>query len=233
MYKLILSDKHKQILKEAFVSYYKIRQNYWDDFISDLKCDICSNDADSSDTCSSNAFLFESAYKAACPDYKEIYKVIRKDGEIVKVEGFNISIFTEVFKEDLIFKDLGEIQDILYVIEEFMRMRMGQFFTFTDDVAENGWVYDNTKPDNGKKFSEFIARRNLSQDMFDKAFRDFKVFVREKSEKVLLAEDLYDVLKHQIYLDTPSMHDNWTVYSNKPMNWSGVEPVPKIEKGDF
>ena len=219
MYKLELSPEHKQILKEAFISFYKIRQNHWSDFAKDINA--------------TNIQDFEEAYSTASPDYKDIYKLIQdKNDQITNVTGgseLTKKIYTLVINEELIFDDIQDIKKILYIVEEFMRMRTGQFFDFTSDVAHNGWTYDESKPDNSKKFDEYIERRNESESKFETAFRKVHPYITKKSEKVLLAQDLYDVLKHRIYLDTPSMHGTWTVYSNPPMLHSNAKTMPKIQ----
>lgn len=221
MYKLALSQEHKQILKEAFISFYRIRQNDWYDFTKDIEA--------------TNIHDFEEAYKTASPDYKNIYQIVRnKNDQITKVEGFSKrtnKIYALVLNDELIFDDIQDIRKILYITEEFMRMRTGQFFDFTTDVSHNGWEYDNTKHDNSLKFDEYIKRRNESETMFETAFRKTYSYMTKKSEKVLLAQDLYDVLKHQIYLDTPSMHDTWTTYSAPPMLHSNSKTMPKIQGG--
>lgn len=219
MYRLILSPEHKQNLKEAFISFYRIRQNHWYDFARDIGTDYTSD--------------FEEAYKTASPDYKDIYKLIRdENGWITGMTGVSEltnKIYILVINEELIFDDLHDIRKILYVVEEFMRMRTRQFFDFTTDVAHNGWKYDKSKPDNSKKFDEYIERRNKSEKMFEEAFKKIHPYTLKKSEKVLLAQDMYDILKHQIYLDTPSMHNTWTVYSNPPMLHSNSKTIPKIQ----
>lgn len=220
MYRIVLDKEHKQILQEAMISFCKIRLNEWSDYVNDL--DI-SNDK------TNIILLFEKAYETASPDYKNIYRLIRENDKIVDIDGFEIKdIYLKVFDDNLIFS-LKEIKQLLYVVEEFMRMRMGQFFMFADDVAENGWGYDSDDPDNSIKFDAYIKRRNESQDMFEKAYRNAIILEKCKSEKVLIAEDMYDVFKHQIWLDTPSMHEHYTVYSNPPMLWSRYK-MPKIEE---
>lgn len=219
MYKLILSPEHKQILKEAFIDFYRIRQNDWSGFTQDINA--------------TNIHDFEEAYSTASPDHKNIYQTIRdENNQIMGIIGFSEltnNIYTLVLDDELIFDDIQDIRKILYVIEEFMRMRIGQFFDFTTDVAHNGWTYDNTNPDNSKKFDEYIERRNKSKEMFETAFKKAVPYMTQKSEKVLLTQDLYDVLKYQIYLDTPSLHNTWTVYSNPPMLHSNSKTIPKIQ----
>lgn len=212
MFRIILTEEHKQILKEALVSFCKIRLNYWSDYVRDID--------------STDEKLFEEAYATACPNYKNIYKLVEKDGRITDIEGFGIKkVYLKVFKDNLNFS-LKDIRKLLYIVEEFMRMRMGQFFIFVDDVAHNGWEYDTTDPDNDIKFQEYIFRRDNAKNMFERACKHKQT----KTRKVLVAEDMYDVFKHHIWLNTPSMHKHYTVYSSPPMNWSGLK-LPVIEEG--
>lgn len=220
MYKLKLSPHHAHILKEAFISFYFIRQNCWREFVEDIE------------TYNDTTSLYEEAYKTACPDYEKIYVLEKNDkDEIIDIKGVSENfktVYLKVFRNEMTFENTDELRVLLYVVEEYMRMRMGQFFIFVDDVAENGWKYDNTDPDNDKKFNEYIKRRNKAEDMFNNAYKKTLRLEHTKTKKVLIAEDMYDVLKHQIWLDTPSMHNSYNTWSCPPLNWSGYK-MPKIE----
>lgn len=215
MYKLIIDKPHANTIKEAFISYFHIRQNNWKEYLHDIK----SLNTDEIE------LLFQGAYEIASPDYKDIYKPIEENS------GFNddiVQLHIKIFKDDFTLKTKEELRTLLMIVEEFMRMRMGQFMDFVDDVAHNGWEYNKDEPGNDKKFDEYINRRNEAHKLFDNAY--YNSFCdRYKSEKVLIAEDLYDVIKHQIWLDTPSMQESFNVWSYEPMLWSNYK-MPQIKK---
>ena len=125
----------------------------------------------------------------------------------------------------------NQMRVIMVALEDYFRTRMGQFFDFASDVAQNGFVYIRDNPDNDRLFNEYINRRNESQDLFEKAF-DVAApnrYERKKTPDMVTSIDIWHVIRHQIYLEYPEPKDHYTVDAYPPSPW-GEEPLPKIEK---
>lgn len=52
--------------------------------------------------------------------------------------------------------------------------------------------------------------------------------IPHKDKTQLVAEDIWQVIRHQLYLDS-GITNTWRVDSRIPIQW-GPEPMPKIEK---
>ena len=125
----------------------------------------------------------------------------------------------------------NQLRVIMIALESYFRTRMGQFFDFASDVAQNGFVYSRDNPDNDRLFNEYINRRNDSQDLFEKAF-DVAApnrYERNKTPDMVTAIDIWHVIRHQMYLEFPEPKDHYTVDAYPPFP-CGDEPLPKIAK---
>lgn len=123
---------------------------------------------------------------------------------------------------------------IKIALEEYFRLRMNQTWDFADDICFNGFNYENhTKED----FDERIERRDMFRDKFEKLlntvhplqFRGGKF--REQTIEMRRAQDIWQVIRHQLWADRIGKDGDWCVDSRKPMRLS-VEPIPKIKRLD-
>lgn len=111
-------------------------------------------------------------------------------------------------------------------LEEWFRIRMGQFYDLSLTLAEIGFTYE---PNQSGKFDAMIAKRDKLEQLFDEVKRlvypsmcdcrvDFDIHV---------ATDMWSVLRHERYLahgGAPNVgtRDSWT-----PIQ-IGSLPLPKI-----
>ena len=120
---------------------------------------------------------------------------------------------------------------IKIALEEYFRLRMNQWFDFAANIALS-YRYDKNDPDNARKFNAYINRRNKSQELFEKAFRVAQPDYQRKTDEMAIAEDIWQVLRHRLYLDRGGDPNGWNVDARKPIKISD-EPLPKIEtKGE-
>ena len=132
-------------------------------------------------------------------------------------------------------KQLAVIQAAL---ENYFRTRMGQYFDLVSDIAfAPKEVWDKTpnseveEKDEIDNISEF-ARRNAAKELMDAAY---KVCVppgmyMPKSPEMLIAEDIWRVIRHQLWKERPPEQKNsWTVDSAEPLH-VGSEPSIRMEK---
>ena len=125
-----------------------------------------------------------------------------------------------------------QLKIIQKALEWFFRLQMGQFFDYADEIALNGEdVFNHNDPDHERKFNEYIWRRNDAKEAFEKAFRiaQPKLFC-QKTEDMMIAEDMWRVIRHKFWLDRPEPKSHITVDSDEPIFFA-CEPPIKV-KGD-
>lgn len=122
---------------------------------------------------------------------------------------------------------------IKLALEEYFRLRLNQWFDFASDIAQAGYEYNSENPDNSKKFDEYINRRNQAEEMFKAAMRiaesENNCPHTTQTEEMLIAQDIWQVIRHQLYLDRGGDPNGMVVDANKPYSRSG-EALPKIKK---
>lgn len=121
---------------------------------------------------------------------------------------------------------------VLRAVNLMMRTGMGQ----TDDLTE--WLVmqgDNinkfdTSTNEGKRvFENYYRTREAIRPVLDGVMRGcWQNSSTMKSITVRELETVYDVLRHQEWLDAPTKLE-WDVRAREPMQW-GNEPIPKIER---
>lgn len=124
-----------------------------------------------------------------------------------------------------------QLNIVLRAINMMMRTGIGQ----TDDLTE--WLVtmgDNIKFDTsteiGKRvFENYYRTRDAIRPVLDGVMRGcWQYSSTMKSITVRELETVYDVLRHQEWLDAPTKLE-WDVRAREPMQW-GNEPIPKIER---
>lgn len=121
---------------------------------------------------------------------------------------------------------------VLRAVNLMMRTGMGQ----TDDLTE--WLVmqgDNinkfdTSTNEGKRvFENYYRTREAIRPVLDGVMRGcWQNSSTMKSITVRELETVYDVLRHQEWLDAPTKLE-WDVRAREPMQF-GNEPIPKIER---
>lgn len=120
---------------------------------------------------------------------------------------------------------------IKIALEEYFRLRLNQWFDFATNIALCGYEYDKNDPGNDKKFNDYINRRNESQELFEKAFRTAQPNYQMKTDEMMIAEDIWQVMRHRMYLDRGGDPNGWSVDAREPIKLSD-ETLPKMEVFD-
>ena len=126
-------------------------------------------------------------------------------------------------------KEQAEI--IKIALEEYFRLRMNQWFDFATNIALCGYEYDKSDQDNNRKFNAYINRRNESQELFEKAFQTAQPNFQLKTAEMMIAEDIWQVIRHKLYLDRGGDPNGWSVDAREPIKLSD-ETLPKMEVFD-
>ena len=106
---------------------------------------------------------------------------------------------------------------------------MNQWFDFATNIALCGYEYDKSYQDNNRKFNAYINRRNESQELFERAFRTAQPNYQMKTDEMMIAEDIWQVIRHRLWKDRHGDKDDWCVDSREPMPMTD-EPLPKMER---
>lgn len=118
-------------------------------------------------------------------------------------------------------------------LEEYFRIRMNQWSDLANDLASVGFVYDKDNPDNRKNFDSYIERRDKTKELLEKAMLEAqperKYRAMNVEEDVLIAEDIWQVIRHQLYIDKNKNDNSYCTASRPPLPMSDEE-LPKISK---
>lgn len=121
-------------------------------------------------------------------------------------------------------------------LNSYTRLRLGQYSDYVNEIAENGYVYDKSNPNNARLFNEYIKRRNDAQELLEQAYNVAApdVYKRKISQQMQNAIDIWHVIRYQFYLNRkaqPGFVEHYTVDSYPPSQF-GDEPLPKLKKID-
>lgn len=129
--------------------------------------------------------------------------------------------------------ELNEKQAVIIkrALEEYFRIRMNQWGDLADDLAHVGFTYDKNDPNNRSNFNAYIERRDNAKRAFEGAMliaQPQRVNrVMEISEDVLIAEDIWQVIRHQLFIDNGGDLNSCCVDTRKPLQMS-QESLPKM-----
>lgn len=106
-------------------------------------------------------------------------------------------------------------------LEEYFRLRMGQAWDFSDEMAQTGIDLSSKNPEHKKLFDRFITKRDALREIMGAFFRVAfpNGYSEGKSEDSMIAECIWDAIR------TERGQNNW----GSAMQ-IGKEPLPDIEK---
>lgn len=119
---------------------------------------------------------------------------------------------------------------IKIALEEYFRLRMNQWGDLANDLAFTGLDYGSH---DGMDFNARIERRNGTQRILEAAMdiaqpmRQHGIYPEQTTE-MLRAQDIWQVIRHQLWVDRHGDDDSWCVDSREPMCMSG-EALPKMK----
>lgn len=201
-------------MRLALEGYIALRENRWEGFLSEAIPDPQKrNEAKE---------IFESIQKAAC-NRKPYWNT----------ENLNLArrLLAALEGGTVLRLDTEEAQFIKSALEEYFRLRLNQWFDFTSDIALAGFVYDKDNPENSRLFNEYISRRNEAQDQFTVRFGRLRPWNPPQTTDMLRAQDIWQVIRHKLYLDRGGDPNSYVVDARPPMTVTG-ETFPKFERID-
>lgn len=112
-------------------------------------------------------------------------------------------------------------------LEEYCRIRMGQWDIISDSLAFKNFEYlhdaDDESWNNG--FRERLNKRDIVTKVLSVLDAVLKDELGKKSESQLVAEDIWRVVKHELWESQEHGQDDWSVDSAPPLHVS-QEPMP-------
>lgn len=220
IYELVLTRKQLEVLRRAMGEYTDLRCNKWYHFVDEISTKLDHP----SKSIAQNAF--EKAMHTAwggppvLPDHMaevDAWAFFMENQLMNNVEGYSFTI--EVNSEQAaLFKG---------VLEEYFRLRMNQWFDFSTEVAQNGYVFNKDDPDNRQKFDAYIKRRNEAKEAFETAMAMIRPRNTTQSDEMLIAQDIWQVLRYRLYLDRGGDPHAAVVDARQPLPVS-EEPLPEF-----
>lgn len=113
-------------------------------------------------------------------------------------------------------------------LEEYFRIRMNQWIDISNDLAAKNIDLSPENSNHSWLFDKYINNRDVIYEIFECVGRIVKLNGSKKTEKQLVAEDIWQVIRHQLWKDSENKSE-WCVDAREPMRVS-KEPLPKIEK---
>lgn len=115
-------------------------------------------------------------------------------------------------------------------LEEYFRLRMNQTWDFADDICFEDLKKNHTR----EEFNKCIENRDIFRDELEKLLNKVHPLqlgnntVRKQTEEMLRAQDIWQVLRHVLYLDRGGNINDPVVDARIPMSRTGEElPVMK------
>lgn len=122
----------------------------------------------------------------------------------------------------------NQITLIKEALEEYFRIRMNQWIDLSNDLAAKNIDLSPDNPNHHKLFDKYINDRDTIYEVFECIGRIIKLNGSKKTEKQLVAEDIWQVICHQLWKDSENKSE-WCVDAREPLKVS-KEPLPKIKK---
>lgn len=221
IYALTMTQNQASVLQKACSEYEELRWNKWKVFVEDVGSSVGQSTREQA------LEALEGAMRTALGN-------IPPSPTDEMEHAFSLSFkmkpqLLEMDEDDHITleMDQGQTEFVQMVLEEYFRLRLNQWFEFATEVACNGYVYDKEDPDNGKKFSAYLKRRDASKEKFEKAMQMLVPRYGRQTEDMLIAQDIWQVIRYRLYLDNGGDPNGAVVDARPPMQIS-QEPLPKF-----
>lgn len=116
-------------------------------------------------------------------------------------------------------------------LEEYFRLRMNQTWDFADDICFDDLSENHTK----EEFDKCIENRDMFRDELEKLLNKVHPIhlgnntVRKQTEEMLRAQDVWQVLRHVLYLDRGGSINDPVVDARIPMSRT-EEKLPVMKR---
>lgn len=123
-----------------------------------------------------------------------------------------------------------QIMLIKEALEEYFRIRMNQWVDLSNDLAAKNIDLSPKNPNHSRLFDKYINDRDTIYEIFECIGRIIKLDGSKKTEKQLIAEDIWQVIRYELWKDKDSENKSeWCVDAREPLKVS-EEPLPEMKK---
>ena len=120
-----------------------------------------------------------------------------------------------------------QLRIIRDALGSYLRTRMGQFTDLAEDIAGVGFNWLNHTDE---QFMDYLNRKDNSQKLFEAAFHVAQPKREKYTERMLIAEDIWQVIRNELWKNMPKEHRGGYYYlcvdAGEPIQFSG-QPLPK------
>lgn len=129
--------------------------------------------------------------------------------------------------------EVGEkqLKCINAALEEYFRIRMGQFTILSEDLSSMDMVFPSEKEKRDKEVDSFFERRDNTKIVLDAAYRiatgdrwAHGIAITGRTDTSRVCEDVWQVIRHQLWKDSADKPP-YTVDSHPPLPVSDL-PLP-------
>lgn len=116
-------------------------------------------------------------------------------------------------------------------LEEYFRLRLGQFSDFADSMAFRGFDYENHTDE---EFCKCIQHRTeISEELehLKRVIWPSYEFGAQKAQEDVNIIDIWHVIRHELYLASGGDPNAMVVMADKPRR-EGEYPLPKLRKSE-
>ena len=122
----------------------------------------------------------------------------------------------------------AQLRVVNAALEEYFRIPLNQWDRLAERLAFKGVDLQDEKT-RERYFDRCIAAKDAAQEVFKAAGRIlWQHGAPQKDDEQLIAEDIWQVIRHQLFLDSGST-DTWMVDAREAIQW-GPEPLPMIKR---
>lgn len=115
-------------------------------------------------------------------------------------------------------------------LEEYFRIRMNQWWDLADSLSMKNIDLSTDNPNHEKIFERYITERDSVRKVLECAGRILLENQKNpKSEEQLIAEDIWQIIRHQLWEDSENKND-WCVDSREPLRMSSLPEMKKVEE---
>lgn len=125
-----------------------------------------------------------------------------------------------------------QAKTINIALEEYFRLRMNQTWYFADSICFEDF---DSKNYTSEEFDRRIRRRDEFREGLDKLLNKAHPLqfiggkFRNQTIEMKRAQDIWQVIRHKLWIDKHGDKDNWCVDAREPLPMTD-EPLPKMER---
>lgn len=124
-----------------------------------------------------------------------------------------------------------QLKIINSALEEYFRIGLNQWDDLANRLAAIGVDFSSENPNHDKIFDSYINKRDDVHEVLKTVGRILWPYgLTKQTEENLIAQDIWQVIRHQLWIDSPKREElSYTVDAREPLQMGG-EPMPGIRR---